>query len=60
MLMLFTPNHFWVLKILLCMTQRCESTVFSTIWISVQIINNGNASMSKTFVSFCKLKENFL
>lgn len=40
------------------MTQRLEFTVFSTMWISVQITNNGNTNISKTFISFCKLKKN--
>jgi hypothetical protein len=37
--------------------QKHESTAFSTMWILVQIANNCNAKISKTFVSICKLKK---
>lgn len=30
---------------------------FSTMWISVQITNNNNATKSKILISFCKLKK---
>ena len=41
---------------LLLLSYRHLYTAFSTTWISVPIINHGNANVCKAFISFCKLK----
>lgn len=39
------------------MTQCCESTALSTMWISVQIENSGDANASEIFAFFINLKK---
>lgn len=54
--MFLTQNHFLGAQAFI-MTQCWESTALSTMWISVQIENSGNANTSEIFASFYKLKK---
>jgi hypothetical protein len=57
MSILFKANPSLLLAHKHASTLFTELAAFSTMWISVRIVNNDNAIKSKIFISFFKLKK---